>query len=161
MIGDSWSEQVSRALLEQAPWVGVLFVFFILIHSFLLLNIIVAVLLDKVPTFSWIRGVRHNIFLHQMAYMDNYDDCESDLSTLDTDSTTVRAVDCVGDTPQAASSDGSPRTPHTKCYMILQADNPNHHALFDQTYIQPGAPTCVACLNFVQVSTTCTRVSTL
>ncbi|KAJ8602514.1 hypothetical protein CTAYLR_001282 [Chrysophaeum taylorii] len=47
LIGDSWSEMISRALLEDTPFIAVYFILFIIIHSLLLINVIVAILLDK------------------------------------------------------------------------------------------------------------------
>ena len=48
LTGESWSEAIARPLLEWSPWAtAVYFVSFILINGVVLINVVVAVLLEK------------------------------------------------------------------------------------------------------------------
>lgn len=47
LTGESWSEVIGRALLEKSPYTAIYFVSFILINSVVMINVVVAVLLEK------------------------------------------------------------------------------------------------------------------
>lgn len=47
LTGESWSEVIGRALLEQSPFSAIYFVSFILLNSVVMINVVVAVLLEK------------------------------------------------------------------------------------------------------------------
>ena len=47
LTGDSWSEAIGRPLMELEPWSAAYFISFILVNAVVLINVVVAVLLEK------------------------------------------------------------------------------------------------------------------
>jgi len=47
MTGDSWSEAIARPIIDQYPWAAIYFITYILIVGIVLINVVIAVLLEK------------------------------------------------------------------------------------------------------------------